>query len=679
MKTLSSRFIRLCRVPLLLLAGLLTGHAADPTGPAPVPTHAPAQVIALANTSSTYPNVAVDTWLTPWSVGAHNPFVIPGSTNAVHRYSTLNYAGVEFFNPKINASGMTRLHIDLWTPDATRFSVKLVSFGASTAEKEIVFTNSTIVQNQWVSLDIPLSDFTGVDKSVLGQLLFINNAGGVENGTFFIDNVYFWNDGDVPPPPPAPATAAPVPTRPAGDVKSLHNSSGTYPNETVDTWRAGWSQGNVSDYTITGTTSTVKKYSSLNYAGVEFFNPKINAAGMTKFHLDLWTPDATKFSLKLVSFSPNAAEKEIYFTNTTIVKNQWVGIDIPLSQFTGVDPGALGQLLFIDNAGGVENGTFYIDYFYDDGTGPPPPLATPLTAAPVPTRPAGDVKSLHNSSGTYPNEPVDTWRAAWSQGNLTDYLIGDTGLTVKKYAGLNYAGVEFFNPQMDASGMTRLHLDLWTPDATKFSIKLVSFPGAAEFEIFFNNTTIVKNQWVSLDIPLAQFTGVNLATLGQMLFIDNAGGVENGTFYIDNVYFHRPTAIPVPAAAAGGTIVLWLAAPTGSYQPQRSSDGVTWTSFGSAFTGNSVTTAFDPLNLPFHRILATPAGGGAPAVLTATRQAGLQISWPSTAGRHYQVQSSFDLTEWLPLGGVITATGTTSALTDPFSDDACFYRVHEVP
>lgn len=650
-----------------------------PTTAAPVPTRPADKVQALFTSSATYPEEAVNTWRAGWSQGNLSDHLIAGSTIPVKKYESLNYVGVEFTNPLIDATGKTHLHLDLWTPNATKFSVKLVSFNPS-AEREIFFTNTVITQNNWVSLDIPLAQFTGVDLSQLAQLLFINNAGGIEYGTFYIDNVYLYNDGTVVPPPPAPATAAPVPTRPVDKVKSLYSSSGTYVDEPVDTWRTSWSVGNYTEHQIPSTTTFLKKYTSLNYAGVEFQNPRLDASGMTHLHLNVWTPDATKFSVKLVSFSPNAAEKEVFFDSTVITKNNWITLNIPLSQFSGVVRTDLQQLLFVNNQGGVEFGTFFIDnvFFYNDGT-IIPPVPVPLTAAPAPTRPAASVKALHTSSGTYSPEPVDTWRAPWSVANFTDHTMPDAnGSIVKKYSSLNYAGVEFFNPPIDATGMTHLHLDLWTPDATKFSVKLVSFTPTVEFEVFFTNAVITQRNWVSLDIPLSQFTGVDLTDLRQLLFVNNAGGVELGTFYIDNVYFYGPVQTEIQAAAGSGILVGWTANALSSWQPQRSLDGVNWTNLGAALSGNAVSSVFDNTSAPFHRVLET-APGGSPVVRSATRQASLQVTWPTVAGRNYQVKSSTDLSTWLPSGGLRAGSGGTDSAIEPIIGNARFFRVFETP
>jgi uncharacterized protein YjdB len=177
------------------------------------------------------------------------------------------------------------------------------------------------------------------------------------------------------------------------------------------------------------------------------------------------------------------------------------------------------------------------------GGGPPP--TAPTTTAAAPTALAANVIPLWNSSATYsPNVPVDTWAASWGfPSTVTDYVIGTA--TVLRYVGVNYVGVEFLTHPIDASTYTHFHVDVWTPNATQFGVKLVNDVNGgtqAESTVSFNLTTtpaITTGTWISLDIPLTQFTGMGFNKLGQVLWIDNVGGPEGATFFIDNVYFWK--------------------------------------------------------------------------------------------------------------------------------------------
>jgi hypothetical protein len=354
------------------------------------------------------------------------------------------------------------------------------------------------------------------------QVRVVALSGGVAT-TEYIENVVITN-----------LVAAPTPIWPASTVISMFSDA--YTNVPVDTWRTSWSQANLEDISIGG--NPTKKYTSLNFVGVETVTTQINASSMTFFHVDVWTPNMTAFRIKLVDFGANGiyqgapnddTEHELTFTPT---QSGWNSYDIPLSNFTGLlNRSHIAQLIFSGNPAG--EGTVYIDnvFFY----------SAPTSAAPTPTLPAGNVISMF--SNPYTNVPVDTWRTSWSQANLEDISIN--GNATKKYTSLNFVGVETVATQINASSMTHFHVDVWTPNMTVFRIKLVDFgangiyQGApnddTEHELIFTPT---QSGWNSYDIPLSNFTGlINRSHIAQLIFSGNPAGA--GTVYIDNVYFHN--------------------------------------------------------------------------------------------------------------------------------------------
>jgi hypothetical protein len=66
-------------------------------------------------------------------------------------------------------------------------------------------------------------------------------------------------------------------------------------------------------------------------------------------------------------------------------------------------------------------------------------------------------------------------------------------------------------------------------------------------------------------------------------------------------------------------------------------------------------------------------------VLPATSVATVEISWPSTVGKAYQVQSSGDLATWANFGGVVTGNNTIKAVYDTMVVPKKFYKVGELP
>ena len=351
-------------------------------------------------------------------------------------------------------------------------------------------------------------------------------------------------------PAPKPLTAAPLPTVSATDVISLFSNA--YDNVNVNTWNTGWlySTAVLTDMQIAG--DDVKRYTDLNFVGIEFTAPAIDASNMTHFHLDIWTPDPTAapaaFKVQLVDFGANGvygggddSSHELSFTSPILKSETWVSLDIPLTAFAGLaNRSHLAQLVL----SGDPN-TVYVDnvYLYKGSTTIP---TEPSAAAPTPAFSASDVVSLF--SNAYTNVQVDTWSATWDNANVADVKIA--GDDVKKYTNLVFAGIEFTSQTVDASAMTHFHMDFWTPDPTGspavFKIKLVDFGAGGVFgggddvehELVLNATTmpaIATGAWVSLDIPLTAFAG--MTTKGHVAQLIISG--DPNTVFLDNVLFHK--------------------------------------------------------------------------------------------------------------------------------------------
>ncbi len=342
---------------------------AEPTDPAPTPTHAAANVVSLF--SDAYTDAAVDTWSASWDQADVEDVQIAGDN--VKKYSNLVFAGIEFTSATVDASAATHFHIDVWTPDPTAapaaFRVKLVDFGADggfqggdDSEHELTFNDGSdppLATGAWVGYDIPFSDMPGLTaRASLAQMIISGDP-----NTVFIDNVYFYSAAAT-----EPAGPAPTPSHAAEDVFSLFSDA--YTDATVDTWSASWDQADVEDVQVGG--DNVKKYTNLVFAGIEFTSATIDADEMTHFHMDFWTPDPTAdpaaFRVKLVDFGADGGfgggddtEHELTLNATSdppLATGMWVSYDIPLTALSGLTTrGHLAQMIisgdpntvFIDN------------------------------------------------------------------------------------------------------------------------------------------------------------------------------------------------------------------------------------------------------------------------------------------------------------------------------------------
>jgi hypothetical protein len=174
----------------------------------------------------------------------------------------------------------------------------------------------------------------------------------------------------------------------------------------------------------------------------------------------------------------------------------------------------------------------------------------PMDTAPTPNLAQADVIALFSSA--YTTVKVDSWRAMWSNAQIID-PVTINGHAVKEYTGLGFVGIEFYDTpanqnEIDASAMTALHLDLWTPSAKTFRVKLVDF-GAnknygggddSEAEVAVS-ASLMDQTWVPIEIPMSDFLGKNPAWkrshLAQIILASD--DMPKATVYLDNLYFHK--------------------------------------------------------------------------------------------------------------------------------------------
>ena len=485
-----------------------TAKVTEPLTAAPTPSIHPDNVVSVF--SNAYTDVNVSEWNPNWGQSTTMETVkIDGNETLL--YSNLNYSGlVTNYDPGTSLEGKTYVHFDYWTLDATKLGLKLVNTShAGQPEKEGLVMVSSITKGEWVSVDIPLSEYTN-DTSKFMQLVWDGAAGKI-----WIDNLYFYTDELATAPTGAPA----APTNDADDVVSIF--SDTYTNEVVSEWNPDWGQSTVLE-TITIGNDKILKYSNLNYSGlVTNYDPGTSLEGKNYVHFDYWTNDATKLGLKLVNTSHannDEGKKESIVFTSSIVKGGWVSVDIPLSEYTS-DVSKFMQLVW------EGDGTVYIDnlYFYDN---------KPTGAADAPTAAAADVVSIYSDS--YTNEVVSEWNPDWGQSTtLETVTVGSDNFL--KYSNLNYSGlVTNYDPGTDISSMTHVRFDYWTISSTKLGLKLVNTAHAnndeGKKESIVFASSIEKAEWKTVEIPLSEYTS-DISKFMQLVW------EGDGEVYIDNLYF----------------------------------------------------------------------------------------------------------------------------------------------
>ena len=575
--------------------------------PAP-PARDPDDVVSVF--SDAYTDVPGTDFNPGWGQSTQVSFVdIEG--NETMKYANFNYQGTQFASA-LNVTEMETLHLDMWTADATSVNIFLISPGPV----ETAFA-LPITPNQWVSYDIPLTSFAGVDLSDVIQFKF---DGGNGSQTLYLDNLYFYKEGGeegtdaslsdlqvdgttvagfspsvlnysvilpegttvvptvtattndpeasaaITPAGAIPGTTSILVTSANTEVERTYTVAFSIESGTVDgprnpidfepggygadwTWTVFENETNPPleiianpDPSGINTSATVARFTALEagnpWAGVE----SEQGVDLGTFEWDddnrivkihVWKPVISDVGIKFAT-ETGWAELELKVSNT--VTNEWEELTFDFSN--AINPpdgnGTLGQIIiFPDFADRDQDNIVYFDNI-TFGDGAVIPSDDPETAAPAPpARNPEDVISVFSEA--YTNVPGTNFNPDWGQSTMVS-IIEIEGNETLKYANFNYQGTDFAEA-LDVSAMEFLHLDMWTADATAVNIFCIS-PGPEEVAFALPITT---GQWVSYDIPLSAFAGVDLSDLIQFKF---DGGDGSSTIYLDNLYFYKlPTSV----------------------------------------------------------------------------------------------------------------------------------------
>jgi hypothetical protein len=317
-----------------------------PAVPAPTPTRPAPNVIAIF--SDAYETITTTEFPTEWSDSGFEIIEVDGDN--VIRYSNLAFTGIvtDYENPT-DLTGMDFVHFDYWTTDATSLGFKIVNTAVDPPQEDIQNVG-TPTQGEWVSIEIPLDDYT-MDRSQVTQLLF--DALG-NRSTVFIDNLYFYTDA-----PTEPTVPAPTPTRAQEDVIAIY--SDTFQTITTTEFPTSWSESVFEEIQIDG--DNVAKYSNFAFTGIvsDYENPT-DLSEMTHVHFDYWTPDVQELGLKLVNTALDPVQEDEASVGQ-VKLGEWVSVDIALDDFD-FDRSQVTQFI-IDNLIPENNSpTLFLDNFY---------------------------------------------------------------------------------------------------------------------------------------------------------------------------------------------------------------------------------------------------------------------------------------------------------------------------
>ncbi len=168
-----------------------------------------------------------------------------------------------------------------------------------------------------------------------------------------------------------------------------------------------------------------------------------------------------------------------------------------------------------------------------------------IVSAPIPQFPESEVISLF--SNQYTDVPVDTFRADFGNTELSEITVN--GDDFKFYSNLNFVGIQFQNPTIDASTKGSLFMDIYTNDvaAGNFQIQIRDrggngqidtdiFTGQpieddAEVRLDLTPAEIPVGEWITIEVPLNGTLTSQKNNLAQIVFVGDIN------FLLDNLYF----------------------------------------------------------------------------------------------------------------------------------------------
>jgi hypothetical protein len=529
----------------------------SPTTNLPNPTCAAANVINIYG--GAYPTTIATNYNPNWGQSGFccvNPAFNPGTGNLVLAYPNFNYQGTELVST--NASGMTYLNFDIWTPAnplTTTIQVSPINFGTGPAE---VLVTIPYTSGDWTRVSLPKSAFTGMTWNDVRQLKFAaNGPGSLVPVDIYLDNVYF--STCAPPPPPTPTTNLPNPTCAAANVINIYG--GAYPTNIATNYNPNWGQSGfccVNPNFNPGTGNVLLAYPNFNYQGTEL--TPTNASAMTFLNFDIWTnasPITTTIQVSPINFGTGAAEVLVTVPYTS---GGWTRVSLPKSLFAGMTWNDVRQLKFAANGpGSLVPVDIYLDNIYFSTCAPTAPNTSPTN----PTCPPANVISVYGES--YPNIATN-YNPNWGQSGfccVNPTFNPGTGNLALAYTNFNYQGTELI--PTNASTMEYLHFDIWTnanPLNTILQVSPINFgTGTMEFLVTVPYTS---GAWTKVVLPKSAFTGMTWNDIRQLKFAANGpGSTVPVDIYLDNIYFSNclptapVTAAPLPTCAQANVISMF--------------------------------------------------------------------------------------------------------------------------
>jgi len=256
----------------------------------------------------------------------------------------------------------------------------------------------------------------------------------------------------------------------------------------------------------------------------------------------------------------------------------------------------------------------------------------PSVAAPAPTWPAAQVKSIYSDAYEFaPASLVSYNEGWWNNPNMTVEAIGEDQYLHYDLYRNGMIGGQF--AKTSVIGMEKMHIDVYASAAGSITFRWITEGDAEAINQTKKTLTLVAEQWNSFDIDLADFGEHNWANLFQYAIEGyEAGGLVGEHIAVDNLYLYRetalvdeeaPTAVTAQVAAASYFLVQLSVSATDNsgavnFVVKNGEEEVATGAGASGATVNIIVSHLTPsTQYTFSVIAKDDAGNAAPAATIA--------------------------------------------------------------
>lgn len=162
----------------------------------------------------------------------------------------------------------------------------------------------------------------------------------------------------------------------------------------------------------------------------------------------------------------------------------------------------------------------------------------PVAAAPVPTWPAAQVKSIYSDAYEFAPASLNSYcEGWWDAPKLEEKTIGEDHYLHYDLYRNGMIGAQFAT--ISVAIMEKVHIDIFASASGSLTFRPITAGGPNTPKTL----TLVGEQWNSFDIDLTEFAGHNWTALYQFAIeAYAAGGLVGEYISVDNIYFYRTTA-----------------------------------------------------------------------------------------------------------------------------------------